>query len=204
MAIKTKHKKRGSTLSLVVMLVLLLALGAAIILWPVESKAMTPATTTEQSPEEIEATNIVKLNDLAPDFTVQMLDGTRYTLSDLTAEGKVVMITFWATWCPPCRQELSHMQEAIFDRYKGTDLVVLPISRGEEPGKVRALLKKMGITFNVGLDQTEQIYHSYATNYVPRTYVIDRNGRVAYLGLGYDEEVAEQTHQTLDKLLLKK
>lgn len=204
MAIKTKHKKRGSTLSLVVMLVLLLALGAAIILWPVESKAMTPATTAQQSPEEIEATNIVKLNDLAPDFTVQMLDGTRYTLSDLTAEGKVVMITFWATWCPPCRQELSHMQEAIFDRYKGTDLVVLPISRGEEPGKVRALLKKMGITFNVGLDQTEQIYHSYATNYVPRTYVIDRNGRVAYLGLGYDEEVAEQTHQTLDKLLLKK
>lgn len=204
MAIKTKHKKRGSTLSLVVMLVLLLALGAAIILWPVESKAMTPATTAQQSPEEIEATNIVKLNDLAPDFTVQMLDGARYTLSDLTAEGKVVMITFWATWCPPCRQELSHMQEAIFDRYKGTDLVVLPISRGEEPGKVRALLKKMGITFNVGLDQTEQIYHSYATNYVPRTYVIDRNGRVAYLGLGYDEEVAEQTHYTLDKLLLKK
>lgn len=204
MAIKTKHKKRGSTLSLVVMLVLLLALGAAIILWPVESKAMTPATTAQQSPEEIEATNIVKLHDLAPDFTVKMLDGARYTLSDLTAEGKVVMITFWATWCPPCRQELSHMQEAIFDRYKGTDLVVLPISRGEEPGKVRALLKKMGITFNVGLDQTEQIYHSYATNYVPRTYVIDRNGRVAYLGLGYDEEVAEQTHQTLDKLLLKK
>lgn len=204
MAIKTKHKKRGSTLSLVVMLVLLLALGAAIILWPVESKAMTPATTAQQSPEEIEATNIVKLNDLAPDFTVQMLDGARYTLSDLTAEGKVVMITFWATWCPPCRQELSHMQEAIFDRYNGTDLVVLPISRGEEPGKVRALLKKMGITFNVGLDQTEQIYHSYATNYVPRTYVIDSNGRVAYLGLGYDEEVAEQTHQTLDKLLLKK
>lgn len=204
MAIKTKHKKRGSTLSLVVMLVLLLALGAAIILWPVESKAMTPATTAQQSPEEIEATNIVKLHDLAPDFTVQMLDGARYTLSDLTAQGKVVMITFWATWCPPCRQELSHMQEAIFDRYKGTDLVVLPISRGEEPGKVRALLKKMGITFNVGLDQTEQIYHSYATNYVPRTYVIDRNGRVAYLGLGYDEEVAEQTHQTLDKLLLKK
>lgn len=191
-------------MSLVVMLVLLLALGAAIILWPVESKAMTPATTAQQSPEEIEATNIVKLHDLAPDFTVQMLDGARYTLSDLTAEGKVVMITFWATWCPPCRQELSHMQEAIFDRYKGTDLVVLPISRGEEPGKVRALLKKMGITFNVGLDQTEQIYHSYATNYVPRTYVIDRNGRVAYLGLGYDEEVAEQTHQTLDKLLLKK
>lgn len=204
MAIKTKHKKRGSTLSLVVMLVLLLVLGAAIILWPVESKAMTSATTAQQSPEEIEATNIVKLHDLAPDFTVKMLDGTRYTLSDLTAEGKVVMITFWATWCPPCRQELSHMQEAIFDRYKGTDLVVLPISRGEEPGKVRALLKKMGITFNVGLDQTEQIYHSYATNYVPRTYVIDRNGRVAYLGLGYDEEVAEQTHQTLDKLLLKK
>lgn len=204
MAIKTKHKKRGSTLSLVVMLVLLLILGAAIILWPVESKAMTPATTAQQSPEEIEATNIVKLHDLAPDFTVQMLDGARYTLSDLTAEGKVVMITFWATWCPPCRQELSHMQEAIFDRYKGTDLVVLPISRGDDPSKVRSLLDKMGITFNVGLDQSQDIYRLYASNYIPRTYVIDRNGRVAYLGLGYDDEVAKQTHDTLDELLLKK
>lgn len=204
MAIKTTHKKRGSTLSLVVMLVLLLALGAAIILWPVESKAMTPTTTTEQSPEEIEATNIVKLHDLAPDFTVQMLDGTRYTLSDLTAEGKVVMITFWATWCPPCRQELSHMQKAIFDRYKGTDLVVLPISRGEEPNKVRSLLDKMGITFNVGLDQSQDIYRLYASNYIPRTYIIDRNGRVAYFAVGYDDEVAKQTHDTLDELLLKK
>ena len=204
MAIKTKHKKRGSTLSLVVMLVLLLALGAAIILWPVESKAMTPTTTAQQSPEEIEATNIVKLHDLAPDFTVQMLDGTRYTLSDLTAEGKVVMITFWATWCPPCRQELSHMQEAIFDRYKGTDLVVLPISRGDDPNKVRSLLDKMGITFNVGLDQSQDIYRLYASNYIPRTYIIDRNGRVAYLAVGYDDEVAKQTHDTLDELLLKK
>lgn len=204
MAIKTKHKKRGSTLSLVVMLVLLLALGAAIILWPVESKAMTPTTTTEQSPEEIEATNIVKLHDLAPDFTVQMLDGTRYTLSDLTADGKVVMVTFWATWCPPCRQELSHMQKAIFDRYKGTDLVVLPISRGDDPNKVRSLLDKMGITFNVGLDQSQDIYRLYATNYIPRTYIIDRNGRVAYFAVGYDEEVAKQTHDTLDELLLKK
>ena len=204
MAIKTKHKKRGSTLSLVVMLVLLLALGAAIILWLVESKAMTPTTTAQQSPEEIEATNIVKLHDLAPDFTVQMLDGTRYTLSDLTAEGKVVMITFWATWCPPCRQELSHMQEAIFDRYKGTDLVVLPISRGDDPNKVRSLLDKMGITFNVGLDQSQDIYRLYASNYIPRTYIIDRNGRVAYLAVGYDDEVAKQTHDTLDELLLKK
>lgn len=204
MAIKTKHKKRGSTLSLVVMLVLLLALGAAIILWPVESKAMTPATIAQQSPEEIEATNIVKLHDLAPDFTVQMLDGTRYTLSDLTAQGKVVMVTFWATWCPPCRQELSHMQEAIFDRYKGTDLVVLPISRGDDPNKVRSLLDKMGITFNVGLDQSQDIYRLYASNYIPRTYIIDRNGRVAYFAVGYDDEVAEQTHDTLDELLLKK
>lgn len=204
MAIKMKHKKRGSTLSLVVMLIVLLALGAAIILWPVESKAMTPATTAAQSPEEIEATNVIKLHDLAPDFTVQMLDGTRYTLSDLTAQGKVVMITFWATWCPPCRQELSHMQEAIFDRYRGTDLVVLPISRGEDPAKVRSLLEKMGITFNVGLDRSQDIYRLYATNYIPRTYIIDRDGRVAYFAVGYDDEVAMQTRETLNELLLKK
>lgn len=204
MAIKMKHKKRGSTLSLVVMLIVLLVLGAAIIFWPVESKAMTPASATAQSPEDVEATNIVKLHDPAPDFTVRMLDGTRYTLSDLTAQGKVVMITFWATWCPPCRQELSHMQEAIFDRYEGTDLVVLPISRGEDPGKVRSLLGKMGITFNVGLDQTEDIYHLYATNYIPRTYIIDRRGYVAYLAVGYDDTVAMQTREALNELLRKK
>lgn len=96
------------------------------------------------------------------------------------------------------------MQKAIFDRYKGTDLVVLPISRGDDPNKVRSLLDKMGITFNVGLDQSQDIYRLYASNYIPRTYIIDRNGRVAYFAVGYDDEVAKQTHDTLDELLLKK
>ena len=118
MAIQSKHKKRGSTLSLVAMLVLLVALVVAIILWPVEAKASSLVSQPATAQQDIEATTLIHAGDVAPDFSVEMLDGSTVTLSKF--KGKVVLISFWATWCPPCRQELSHMQEGVIDRFAGT------------------------------------------------------------------------------------
>ena len=123
---QTKHKKRGSTLTLILMLIVLLGLVVAIIFWPVEAKASPEPALTEQ--DDLEETTLVRTGDIAPDFTVKMTDGRKLTLSAL--RGKVVLVNFWATWCPPCRQELAHMQTGILDPFAGTDLVVIPISRG--------------------------------------------------------------------------
>lgn len=192
MAIKMKHKKRGSTMTLVLMLVALVALTAVVVFWPVDSTA----SATEQ--DDVEATTLIHVGDVAPDFTVEMFDGSRVTLSEL--RGKPVLLIFWATWCPPCRAEMAHLQQGVIDVY-GDRITVLPISRGEERSTVENFLQRMGYTFLVGLDPEQEVYRKYATNYIPRCLVIGSDGVVDYVGVGYDETVAEEVRQALNAAL---
>ena len=194
MAIKRTYKKRGSTLTLSA---LLLVLVVAIIFWPVEVSANKSYAPTAQ--QDIEATTLIHAGDVAPDFTVEMLDGSKVTLSEL--RGKVVLVGFWATWCPPCRQELSHMQKDVIDRFAGKELVVLPISRGEKRQTVEEYIAKMGYTFPIGLDGDQSIYKKYATNYIPRSFVVGRDGKVVYVAVGYDEQIAKEIDEAISEAL---
>ena len=196
MAEQKKYKKRGSTRSLLLILLVLVALVVAIVAWPVESSAKSPVSGNVQ--DDLESTTLVHAGDKAPDFTVEMLDGRSVTLSEL--QGKPVLLIFWATWCPPCREELSHLQEGVIDLF-GDKITVLPISRGEKRETVEGFLDKMGYTFPVGLDGDQSIYKKYASNYIPRCFVINAKGVVEYAGVGYDEEIAKKVHDTLVKLL---
>ncbi len=197
MAIKRTYKKRGSTLTLSALLLVLIALVVAIIFWPVEAKATNSSTPTAQA--DIEATTLIHAGDVAPDFTVEMLDGSRITLSEL--RGKVVLVNFWATWCPPCRQEMSHLQKDVIDRFAGKDVVVLPISRGEKRETVEAFIDKMGYTFPIGLDGDQSIYKKYASNYIPRSVVAGKDGKVVYVAVGYDEDVAKAIDNAITEAL---
>ena len=197
MAIKQTYKKRGSTLTLSALLLVLIALVVAIIFWPVEATATDSSVPTAQ--DDIEATTLIHAGDMAPDFTVEMLDGSKVTLSEL--RGKVVLVGFWATWCPPCRQELSHMQKDVIDRFAGKDLVVLPISRGEKRKTVEEYIAKMGYTFPIGLDGDQSIYKKYATNYIPRSFVVGRDGKVVYVAVGYDEQIAKEIDAAISEAL---
>ena len=191
-----KYKKRGSTLTLVSALIVLIALVVAIILWPVESNAKSPASSLTQ--DDLESTTLIHAGDTAPDFSVEMLDGSTVTLSAL--QGKPVLLIFWATWCPPCREELSHLQAGVIDQFSDS-ITVLPISRGEERSTVENFLNKMGYTFAVGLDGDQSIYRMYASNYIPRCFVINSEGVVEYAGVGYDEEIAAKVNETLKACL---
>ena len=93
-----------------------------------------------------------------------------------------------ATWCPPCREELSHVQQQVIDRFAGEEFVFLPISRGEERAAVEAFRAKTGYAFPMGLDTDETIYKRYATRFIPRNFLIDRTGRVVKATVGYDDE----------------
>lgn len=197
MAIKQTYKKRGSTLTLTALLLVLIALVVAIIFWPVEASATNSSAPTAQ--DDIEATTLIHAGDIAPDFTVEMLDGSKVTLSEL--RGKVVLVGFWATWCPPCRLELSHMQKDVIDRFAGKDLVVLPISRGEKRKTVEDYIAKMGYTFPIGLDGDQSIYKKYASNYIPRSFVVGRDGKVVYVAVGYDEQIAKEIDTAISEAL---
>lgn len=220
MAIESKYKKRGSNLSLIVMLIVLVILVVVILKWPLGDDAQgdveqateqltetaivaEPAAEAEptQSDEEdeVEKTTLINVGDMAPDFTVSMLDGRQIKLSEL--RGKVVMVCFWATWCPPCRQEIAHLQEGVLDKFAGRDLVVLPISRGEKREVVEKFITDNGYKFAVGLDPDRAIYDLYASNFVPRTFIIGKDGRVVYRNAGYDDEIAKQVNAAISKAL---
>ena len=196
MAIRKNHKKRGSALSLTLMLIALVGLVVAIVLWPVEAKASTPAATTAQ--DDLVTTTLIHRGDEAPNFSTEMLDGSTVQLKDL--RGKPVLLIFWATWCPPCRSELAHLQDGVIDVY-GDTITVLPISRGEKRDVVEGYISRMGYTFAVGLDSDQSIYRKYATNYVPRCFVIDSEGKVLYAGVGYDEEIAKEVDAAIKEAL---
>lgn len=201
MAIQSKYKKRGSNLSLVVMLVVLIALVVVIIKWPFGAETQQPAEPEKELSEEeqVAATTLVNVGNMAPDFTVTMLDGREIKLSEL--RGNVVMVCFWATWCPPCRQELAHLQEGVIDQFEGEKFVVLPISRGENRDVVEKFITDNKYTFGVGLDSDRAIYDLYASNFIPRTFIINKYGKVVYCNAGYNETIAEEVNAAIKKAL---
>jgi peroxiredoxin len=195
---RTQRQKKNN-LTLILMLVVTLALLAVMFLWnPTEAKA-APAP---QSQEQIEASTIAKQGTEAPDFKVEMFDGKSVRLSDL--RGKVVLVNFWATWCPPCREELTRVQKEIIDRFAGQEFVFLPISRGEELHTVEAFRKRMGYTFPMGLDPDQRIFRRYATNYIPRNFLIDRDGKVVLASIGYDKAEFAHLIETIEKTINNK
>ena len=162
--------------------------------------AAAPMTASAQSQEDqIKATTLINQGDKAPDFTVEMVNGEQITLSKL--KGKVVLINFWATWCPPCREELKHVQKEIIDRFKGKDFVFLPISRGEKKATVEAFREKAGYTFPMGLDPKQSIFKLFASNYIPRNFLIGKDGKIVYLSVGYDEKEFKELISAIDKAL---
>ncbi len=158
-----------------------------------------PQSASAQQQAEIEATTLIKQGQKAPDFTVEMVDGEKVTLSSL--KGKIVLINFWATWCPPCREEFKRVQKDIIDHFKGQDFVFLPISRGEKKATVDSFRDKQGYTFPMGLDPTQEIYKKYASNYIPRNFVVGKDGKVIYVSVGYEAKEFESMVKAIEEAL---
>jgi hypothetical protein len=95
---------------------------------------------------------------------------------------------------------LAHLQEGVIDVF-GDAINVLPLSRGEKREVVEEYIAKMGYTFAVGLDSEQKAYNLYASNYIPRCFIIDTDGTVLYSGVGYDETVAEEVNAKLREAL---
>ena len=93
------------------------------------------------------------------------------------------------------------MQKDIIDRFAGLNFVFLPISRGEKREDVAAFREKTGYSFPMGLDPSQTVYDRYASNYIPRNFVIDRNGKVVLASVGYDPEEFDEMIKTIEKTL---
>ncbi len=108
------------------------------------------------------------------DFTLTDLRGRAWTLSDL--RGKVVLVNFWATWCPPCRKEMPDL-ETLYNRFKDQGLVILAIS-DEEAGKVEPFIAERKITYPVMLDPGRKVNDLFQVEGIPKSFVYNREGKL--------------------------
>ncbi len=122
----------------------------------------------------------------AADFILKDLSGKPVRFSD-EFKGKVVLLNFWATWCPPCRREMPSM-ERLYRAYLDDGFVVVAVSIDRAPtGKVEAFVKKLELSFPVLHDRDERVARLYGIPGVPASYVIGARGRIAYRAAGeYD------------------
>lgn len=119
----------------------------------------------------------------APGFTLRDMDGKTRSLSEF--KGKVVMLNFWATWCPPCRREIPSM-EAVYQQLKTRDFVVLAVNEWEPEDMVFAFLGQLPVmpNFPILFDATGKVAEQYKVKGLPTTVIIDQQGRVVYRAVG--------------------
>jgi peroxiredoxin len=109
------------------------------------------------------------------DFTLKDLSGKTWTFSEL--RGKVVLVNFWATWCPPCRKEMPDL-EALYERFSAKGLMVLGIS-DEEAAKVEPFIRDRKVSFPVLLDPERKVNEMFVVEGIPKTFIYDREGKLA-------------------------
>jgi len=120
---------------------------------------------------QLEADDAIRQN---VDFTLTDLQGKQWHLKDL--RGKVVLVNFWATWCPPCRKEMPDL-DALFNRFKDQAFVVLAIS-DEDAAKVSPFIAERKISYPILLDPGRKVTESFKVEGIPKSFVYDRAGKL--------------------------
>jgi len=108
------------------------------------------------------------------DFTLTELSGKSWTLKE--QRGKVVLVNFWATWCPPCRKEMPDL-ETLYREFKDQNFVILAIS-DEDAGKVKPFIAKQKVTYPILLDPGRKVHELFEVVGIPKTFIYDRDGKL--------------------------
>jgi peroxiredoxin len=118
---------------------------------------------------------VIAAGDKAPDFQLKTLEGETVKLSDYRGQG--VFLNFWATYCPPCKEEMPHM-ESQYHEFKDKGVTILAIDVGEPPLTVERFVKRYGLSFPILLDEREEVLNLYGVGPIPVTFLIDKDGKV--------------------------
>ena len=120
---------------------------------------------------------------LAPDFTLDTLDGNKVTLSEL--RGKIVVVNIWATWCPPCRAETPALQKS-YEQYKDSDVVILGVdlTNQDAVSDVESFVQEFKLTYPILLDRDGRVGNLYQIKGLPSTFFVNREGIIRTVVVG--------------------
>jgi peroxiredoxin len=212
-------------LPLIVVLTAAISVGVGVLLWrwsstPPAAQVATPAlpaapaptpASPASAPARPRAGRVLTFEDAvreldlirparlkaAEDFTVKLADGGSFRLSE--QRGKAVLINFWATWCPPCLEEMPAM-ERLWRQHKDDGFVLLAVSVDAQPTVVTTFVRNHRLTFATGLDPKMDLANSYGVRALPSSFLIDRDGKLAALALGPRTWDGDAAHSLVERL----
>jgi thiol-disulfide isomerase/thioredoxin len=140
----------------------------------------------------------------APDVSLKLLEEGKGDFKLKEHKGEhVVMLDFWATWCPPCVEELPILSK-VADAYKDKGVVFCAVNQQEKPAKINTFLKDKKLNFTVALDSEGEVGNSYGASSIPLLVLIDKKGVVQSVHLGYNPGIKAVLEKELDALLAGK
>ena len=164
----------GVTMKKALPAILTIILASGLLITGCTTESGNPATAT--------------VGQVAPDFTLQNLDGKSVSLSDF--RGTPVLLNFWATWCGPCRFEMPFLQE-IYDEQSERGFVLLTVNIAESPTKVADFMTELDLSLPVLLDARSEISKVYGITAIPTSFLIDKDGVIQKRIIGAFSSAAE-------------
>lgn len=154
---------------------------------------------TKKEGEEAEI-KFAKTGSIAPEFTLKDINDKNVSLSDY--RGKVILIEFWATWCPPCRASIPELV-TVYNKYRAKGFTILAISVDEGQDvqkKLVAFAKEFGMTYPVLLADRNATFQ-YGVNSIPHTFIVNKEGIIKNQYLGYQRGISETLSKEIEVLL---
>jgi peroxiredoxin len=151
-----------------------------------------------------EGSGVSKLNvgDKVPDFEFVDLENKSINFNQF--KGKYVLINFFATWCAPCVKEMPLIENEIWKNIKNSDdFIILSFGRGHSNQEIKKFISEKGFTFTIYADEQKKIFNLFALSFIPRNYIIDKDGTVIYSEGGFKPEEFEKMKNKINTLLNK-
>lgn len=142
----------------------------------------------------------VKASPIVPQFTLPDIDGEQHSFSDF--DGQVVLVNFWATWCPPCVREMPSL-ERLHQKYENKEFKVIAINQWENEDIIFEFTGRLTVepTFLILLDRESRVSETFKVKGLPSTYLIDKKGRIRYKAIGGREFDHPEVEKLIDQLL---
>lgn len=145
--------------------------------------------------------SIVKIGDDVPSFSITTTEGAEFSTEKL--KGKVILVNFFATWCPPCVAELPHVETELWQKYKDRGLALVAVGQGHSTEEVAAFKKTNKLTLPMAADPQNEVFAKFGVGPIPRNIVIGADGKIVFQSVGFSEAEFAQMVRAIQLELIK-